>query len=197
MSGVLISTIYEKSDSTKFSILNFKPEKTILLVDKKTKKAQLDSIKLLKDFFENAIKITEKKIDVYDTVSVANDIIKIIDSTPSTQEIYVDVSQGRKTQAFGVLLACYTRPHRIKTIVYWNGEREMEILPKLAFGVNKRNKDLLKQIENMKSIVTLSKKLKLSRAQVYRDIRSLENEGLLTKENDKFILTEAGKIASL
>lgn len=197
MNGVLISTIYEKSDSTKFSIRDFNVKKIFLLVDKEPNKTQIQSINLIKKAFNNAIEIVEKKIDIYDISSVSKDVIKIIDSVPHGNEIYIDISQGRKPQALGVLLACYARPERIKKIVYWGGNGEAIVLPKLAFNVNGHSKTILKEIENTKSIMNLAKKLKLSRAQTYRNIKNLENSGLLTKENNKFVLTEAGKIARI
>lgn len=195
MTGVLISTIYEKSDSTKFSIRDFNVKKIFLLVDKIPSKTQMQSINLIKKAFNNAIEIIEKKIDVYDISSVSKDVIKIIDSVPNDNEIYVDISQGRKTQALGVLLACYTRSERIKKIVYWRENGEAIVLPKLTFNVNDHSKKILIEIEKSESIVDLAKKLKLSRAQLYRNLKNLENSGLLTKEKNKFILTVAGKIA--
>lgn len=197
MTGILISTIYEKSDSTKFSIRDFNVKKIFLLIDKNPSKTQMQSINLIKKAFNNAIEIVEKSIDVYDISSVSKDVIKIIDSVPNDNEIYVDISQGRKPQALGVLLACYARSERIKKIVYWGGNGEVIILPKLTFKINKDSKNILRQIENSQSIVNLAKKLKVSRAQLYRNLKNLENSGLLTKEKNKFILTEAGKIARI
>jgi CRISPR locus-related DNA-binding protein len=197
MSGVLISTIYEKSNSTKFSIRDFNIKKVVLLVDKKSDKTQLQTINLIKKAFGDVLEIVEKRVEVYDILSVSKDVIKIIDSIQSEHDVYVDISQGRKSQALGVLLACYARSDRIKKIVYWGPEGEISMLPKLNFNVNGDSKKILREIENSDSIVDLAKTLRVSRAQLYRNIRNLASNGLLEKENNKFVLTDAGKIASM
>ncbi|MBI2583504.1 MAG: CRISPR locus-related DNA-binding protein [Candidatus Aenigmarchaeota archaeon] len=195
MSGVLISTVYEKSDSTVLSIKEFNPKRLILLVDNKAKAAQLNSIKFIKKAFNNTLKIVERNVDVYDIPAVSEGVMKLIDSIPAGTEIYVDISQGRKPQAFGVLLACYARSDRIKKIVYWGGNNEAVFMPKLAFTINGNYKKLLNEVDRTANITQLIKKLKISRAQVYRYIKDLESEGLLAKENGKFALTDAGRIA--
>lgn len=197
MSGVLISTVYEKSNSTKFSIRDFNVKKIILLVDKKSDRTQIQTINLIKKAFGDVLEIVEKKIEVYDILSVSKDVIKIIDSIQPHHDVYVDISQGRKSQALGVLLACYARSNRVKKIVYWGPEGEISMLPKLTFNVDNDSKKILREIEKSNSIVDLARNLKVSRAQLYRDIRNLASNGLLEKDNNKFVLTDAGKIASM
>jgi len=197
MSGVLISTIFEKSDATKLSIRDFNIQKIIFLVDKEAKDAQLQSIDLLKRTFSNTMEIVEKKVELYDILSVAKDAVRIIDSIEMGDKIYVDISQGRKTQAFGLLLACYSRPQRIESIVYWGEDKKLTVLPKFSFAIDDVEKSILKEIESVESISELIKKLKLSRSKLYRLIKNLENKELIKKEIGKYILTDAGKIARM
>ncbi len=196
MTGVLISTIYEKSDSTKLSIRDFNIQKIYFLLDKNANDKQLQSISLIKKTFGNVIEIIEKKVELYDILSVSKDIVKIIDSIRPGDKIYVDITQGRKTQALGLLLACYSRASRVENIVYWNDKDQMTILPKFSFNVNKDEKGILIKIERDK-ISSLIKSLKISKATFYRAIKKLNDEGLIKRYNGKYTLTDAGRIAIL
>ncbi|MBI5332404.1 MAG: hypothetical protein HZB65_02440 [Candidatus Aenigmarchaeota archaeon] len=130
-------------------------------------------------------------------LSVAKDVIEIIKSIPKNDEVYIDISQGRKTQAFGVLFACYKMSNRIKEIMYWGDDKNLIIFPKLTLELNEDDKNILKKIEKSESITELVDNLRISRAKGYRLIKNLEMKGFLIKENGKYKITDAGKIALL
>lgn len=197
MSGVLVSTIFEQSHSTAASLKNFNIDKAFLLVDKEAKPKQLNSVDLIKKVHGKVTDIVEKRVDVYDIQSVTSEVIHLIDSIPEADKIFVDISQGKKTQAIGVLLACYTRPERITKIVYWGEDGRMTLLPKLSFGINSKDKKVLRQIEEANTVKDLSRRISKSREHTYRYINKLKAWGLIEKENDRHILTDAGKIARL
>ena len=137
MTGVLISTLWNKLDSTKLSIREFNIQKIIFLIDKTPKQTQIDNINMLKDIFRGMVDITEKNVEEYDVVSISRVCLKIIESIPKTEKIYVDISQAKKPQALGLLFACYARPKNIESIVYWGEDKQMNTLPKLLFQVLK------------------------------------------------------------
>ncbi len=197
MVGVLISTIYDKTDSIKLSMQRLNIQKLILLTDKESKNTQTKSIEFIERAFGDILKIEKKKVDLYDVLSVARDAIEIIRHIQKEDDIYIDVSQGRKTQAFGVLFACYRMSNRIKEIMYWGDDKNLIILPKLSFELDKDKKSILKIIESSESIIELLSRLKMSKAKTYRLIKNLEYTGLLLKGDGKYKITDAGKIALL
>lgn len=197
MGGVLISTVYQ-GESIRLSIRDFNIKKVILLVDKEEKEQQRKSISEIKKIFEGIVEIIEKKIDIYDILSISKETIKIIESVDMKDDIFVDVTHGRKLQSLGVLFACYARQNRIKKIVYWTEEdKRAIILPKISFHINGKNKKVLENIESCKNLNELASIVGVSRPMIYRYINNLEEMGFLEKTEDRYNVTDAGKIAIL
>ncbi|MFZ3077174.1 MAG: CRISPR-associated CARF protein Csa3 [Candidatus Aenigmatarchaeota archaeon] len=198
MTEILISTLYEKKESTILSIRTFDIKKVFLLLDKDVKAQQRKSLSEIKKLFGYVVEFIEKKIDVYDILNISKEVTDIIDSIKKDDDIFVDISQSRKTQALGVLFSCYARYDRIKKIVYWNEEdKKLIVLPKLSFHINGNNKRILEKIETIKNLNELANSIKVSRTMLYRYIKNLLEKGLLEKEEDKYKVTDAGKIAIL
>ncbi|MCX6814299.1 MAG: CRISPR-associated CARF protein Csa3 [Candidatus Aenigmarchaeota archaeon] len=201
MARILISTVYS-ADSIVLAITRLSVSSLFLLVDKRPNAEQLATVKKIKDMFGKALQIQEKKIDIYEIVPITRDIVSLIDFIPITDEIYVNITPSRKPQALGLLFASYKRNLRIKRIMYVIDENnEIIDLPILSFDLNPSQLSLLKSLEPCKakkpSITSLSKDLKISRAMLYRNLKSLKDKGLIEDKNGSLCLTDAGRIAGM
>ena len=196
---VLIATLFNPEPvllaSTKLG-----PERIILLVSKDMTKEQEASIKLIQGSLGKVIDIKVVKIEVYDIVEIARKCVEIIDMQPDEDEIYINITSGRKTQAIGLLFSAYARHEKVKKIAYYPEEDKNSIiyLPRLSFKLTEGQKKILEQIENKKysSIGDLAPKVDLSNAMLYRAIAELKDMDLISTE-DGITLTDAGKIARL
>ena len=196
MAKVLIATIYGP-DPVLIAANKLGPDRMILLVDKEPSKEQEKSIDLIKNSLGRVVDVKVVKTEVYDIVDIARKAVEIIDMQPKDDEIYVNVTSGRKTKAIGLLFGAYTRSSKVKKILYYPQENEaMPVyLPILQFKLTESQKKVLEYLEDGKfsSLMELSEKIDVSRAMLYRGIKELEEMGLV--EDQK--LTDAGKIARL
>lgn len=197
MSSVLISTIYDSS-AVVFAIKKFDVDKVILLTDTKPGDMQSKSVKSVREVFGSLVEIKEEKIDVYNIVDTAKKVVDIIDSVPEKDSLFVNITAGRKPQSLGVVFASYQRARRINKIIYITEEKkDIVILPMLSFDLTNSQLQLLKNIEKLDSINKLEKKLEIGRAMIYRNVKDLQNRGLIEKNENKLKLTNAGEIAIL
>lgn len=192
---VLIATLYSV-DPILISANKLGPDRMYLLVDKELSKEQEKSIEILQGSLGRVIDIKIVKTEVYDIVEVAKESVKLIDLQPKEDEIYINVTSGRKTKAMGLLFGAYCRCSRVKKILYFPEENPEPIsLPKLQFNLTESQKRVLEYIEQGKfdSLMDLSEKIDISRAMLYRNIKELEEMGLIEEQK----LTNAGRIARL
>ena len=193
---VLIATLYSP-DPVLVAANRLGPDRMYLLTDKESSKEQEKSLELLKGSLGRVIDIKEVKTEVYNIVEIARKTVDLIEMQPKDDEIYVNITSGRKTKAIGLLFGAYARISRIKKIMYFPEEKDSEpvLLPKLQFNLNESQKKILETLESGKfdNYVELSEKVDISRAMLYRTIKELEDMGLV--EGVK--LTDAGKIARL
>ncbi len=195
---VLIATLYGSS-AVIYSITKLSPDRVILLVNKESNPKQEESIKKIKEAFGSFIDIKTVKIDAYDMVKTATKTVEIIDLQPSEEDIYINMTSGRKTMALGVIYASYARHNRVKRIVYYPEEKnETILLPRISFKLTSSQKQILEYLEehNGISIKELSEAVDLSTAMVYRAIDELKDMDFVSTENG-LELTGAGKIAKL
>jgi len=199
MGKTLIATLYH-ADAALLASNRLGADRLILLVDKKPSDEQVKSLKLIKESIGRVIAVEEVRTEVYDIVAVAERVVELIDSQPKDDTLYVNVTSGRKTKALGVLYAAYARIDKIKKIAYNPEEDEKAVvyLPKLCFKLTDSQKQILNIIgkQQFESITDLAKKVKMSRAMLYRNIDELKDLGYV--ETEKGIkLTDAGRIARL
>ena len=194
---VLIATIYSP-EPVLLATTRLSPERLILLVDKKPDEKQEAAIKLIQDSLGKVIDVKISKTDVYDIVKIATDCVNLIDMQPKDDEIYINITSGRKTKALGLLFAAYARHDKVKKIAYNPEEDKSSIvyLPRLSFKLTESQKKILEEIseKDYDSISDLAKKIDLSTAMLYRAIDELKDMDLI---DDKLKLTDAGKIARL
>ena len=196
---VLIATLYNP-EPVLLASTRLGPDRLILLIDKDPDKEQREALELIKDSLGKVIDVKEVKTDAYDIVAIATKCVEIIDMQPIDDQIFVNITAGRKTKAIGLMFAAYCRHERVLKIAYNPEEDRKAIvwLPRLSFRLTDSQKLILEKIDSGKfdSIKDLSEKIELSTAMLYRAIDELKDMDLMTTE-DGLKLTDAGKIARL
>jgi CRISPR locus-related DNA-binding protein len=198
MAKVLITPIYS-TDSIVLAINRFSIDRLFLLVSKKSDEEQQKAVAVIKSHYEKIIDIKEKKIELYDLVEAAHQVKEIIDDQGANDEIYLNITTGRRPQAMGVLFAGYKRTGKVKKIFYVTEDtNEIITIPKLSFDVTDAQQKILDNIENVDKISEMENEIDVSKAMIYRAIIELKNKGLIEENTDKgYKLTEAGKIAKM
>ena len=198
MARVLVTTTYS-SDSIILAITKLSIERVFLLIDKKPDETQRATIENINKTFGSVIEIKEKRVELYDFVSVAKTITDMLDDISSKDELYVNITPGRKTQALGVLFGCYARPTRVKKVFYVpENSKEMITLPIMHFDITDSQKEILDNIEKIDTAKALADEVETSRAMLYRNIKDLQDRGFIeTSDGKGYKLTDAGKIARL
>ena len=193
---ILIATLYS-AEPVILATTKLGPDKLILLIDQEPTEKQEKSLKLIKDSLGKVLEVEDVKTHVYDIVEVAKKGVELIDKQNKEDQIYINITSGRKTKAIGLLFAAYVRHDHIKKIAYNPEEDKTKViyLPKLSFKLTESQKKVLETIEkgNYKSISDLANKIDLSTAMLYRAIDDLRDMDLI----NEFTLTDAGKIARL
>lgn len=201
MAKVLIATLYSPEPAL-LAANRLGPDRLILLIDQKPDKDQEESYKLIHESLGRVVDVKKVKTEVYDIVKVAEKCVEIIDMQPKNDDIYINITSGRKTKALGLLFAAYARDQRVKKIAYNPEEDKNSViwLPKLSFKLNESQKSVLETLAekdySKTSLTELAVKIGISRAMLYRNIGELRDMGYITTENGPE-LTDAGKIARL
>ena len=197
MDTTLISTIYS-IEPVMFCITQFSPRKVVLLKEDKAPREKEQVEQVLRDTLGNFVEITTFETSLYDVVSIAKDMVEIIDEERAHgRRVVVNISGGRKTQALGSLYGCYARNHDVQRIVYVTEEdNELIDLPILSFGISKTKKQVLEELKaGEKSVKNLAVKIGISRGMTYNHIRELRDMGFIDRE--KLEITSAGELAVL
>ena len=197
---VLVATLYNP-DPVLLACTRSSPDRLVLLIDEEPDKKQKDALNLIKNSLGRVLDIKEVKISKYDIVAIAKEVVKVIEMQPKDDEIYFNITAGRKTQSMGVLFAAYARSKYVKKIAYNPEEDKNAViyLPILSFKVTESQQKILESIDK-KKIVTyadLARETDISAAMVYRSIDELKNMDFVEVTDKGFKLTDAGKIARL
>ena len=196
---VLIATLY-RPEPVILATTRLGPDRLILLIDKEPSKEQEKSLKLIKESLGKVLEVKAIKTEVYNIVKIATKCVEIIDLQPDEDQIYVNITSGRKTKAIGLLFAAYSRHEKVKKIAYNPEEDNSAVvyLPRLSFKLTESEKKVLEYIDSGKYTGTkdMSGKVDLSPAMLYRAIDELKDKDLVSAE-EGLKLTDAGKIARL
>lgn len=199
MPKILIATVYQP-----YSIIavtnRFSIEKIMMLIDKQPDETMTASIALLEASLGSVIKIEKVKTEIYDIVDIAKQLVDLIDHLSDQNEIYIDVTSGRKPKSLGLLFAAYARSKHIKKITYVTEDTKQIIsLPKMAYTMNETQRKSLEIIKKNKRISTakLSDILELTKGIVYRNTRELLEMDAIEKNGEDLILTDFGEILLL
>lgn len=197
---VLIATLYNP-DPVLLACTRLGPDRLILLIDDEPDAKQKDALALIKNSLGRVLDIKEVRIPKYDIVPIAKEVVRVIEMQPRDDEIYFNITAGRKTQSIGVLFGAYARSKFIKKIAYNPEEDKNSIvyLPILSFKLNDSQQTILDNIDK-KRIMTyadLARETGLSNAMAYRSIDELKSMDFVEITDNGFQLTDAGKIARL
>jgi CRISPR-associated protein Csa3 len=192
----LISTIYTL-EPVIVCVTRLSPSKLILLTEEGAVEKKLRSEQTIEDTFGKIIEIQKKNTSLYDPVRVAQDVAKLIEEEHSQgNHVMINVSGGRKPQAFGALFGAYTRSDMVKRIVYVTEEDNLIIdFPILSFNISNTKKVILEHIESgMSSVQDIAIGVGISKGMAYNHLRELKAMGYI-KDEDGYKITDAGKIA--
>ncbi|PIN77710.1 hypothetical protein COV16_06540 [Candidatus Woesearchaeota archaeon CG10_big_fil_rev_8_21_14_0_10_34_8] len=199
MANILIATLYIHQPiiaaATKISA-----DRLILLIDEKSDENQQKALKLIQDSLGSVLEIKTVKTKTYDIVSIAEEAVKIIDLLSDKDQIYADVTAGRKTKAFGLLFGCYARIGRIKKIMYvCEEDKRIVSLPKVSYNLTDGQRKVVDYLasNNIKSLMDFSEKIDISRAMVYKYIKELKDMDIIEETEDGYKLTDYGRIVIL
>ncbi len=191
----MISTIYSV-DSIILAVTKEAIDTLYLIVDEEPNKEQSVAINKIKEMYSKLITIKEIKVPVYDVFKVVKKCINVIESIPVKP--VVNITPSRKTQAIGLMYACFKRSAQIEKIIYMSEEpKELITLPLLNFELSENQIQVLKNIEEGMTIQKITDKTDISRAMVYRIINSLKAKGLIEDGEKGLRITESGKIGLL
>ena len=199
MTKVLLATIY-----THYSIIamsnGYSINEVILLVDQEPNETMQKNIQLVDDTLGTIMKIKKVPTDLYNIVDIATKSVEIIDSIPEKDQLYIDITAGRKPKSLGLLFAAYARAKRITKICYVTEDTKQIIkLPKMNYAINTTQKELLEIIAKDKDITALqiAEKLNITKGIVYRYIKELIEFDALEKDGETMMLSDFGKILVL
>ena len=196
MVRVLIATTY-RFEPVMASTTKVSADRLILLIDKKPDDKQKKSVDLIKKSLGSVLEIKTIGIDVYDIVAIAKKSIEIIDLLSDKDEIYIDITSGRKTQAFGLLFGAYARNDRIKKIMYVKEEdKKIITLPKLSYSLTSGQKRIVEYISknNIESMTDFSEEVEVSRGMLYKHIKELKEMDIIEETPEGIQLTDYGQI---
>lgn len=192
----LISTIYTL-EPVIVCVTRLSPSKLILLTEEGTVEKKLRSEQTIEDTFGKIIEIQKKNTSLYDPVRVAQDVANLIEEEHAQgNHVMINVSGGRKPQAFGALFGAYTRSDMVKRIVYVTEEDNFIIdFPILSFNISDTKKIILEHIKSgVSSVQDIARGVGISKGMAYNHLRDLKAMGYITGE-DGYSITDAGKIA--
>jgi CRISPR locus-related DNA-binding protein len=191
MAKVLISTIYE-GRATPIVVYKLSPAKLILLVTHKEDEKRKKAVEEIKSKFGGLLQIEIVKTDEFDVTKITQDVLSAIRKEEGN-EIYIHVSEARKTMMLGALFAGYVAKDGVKGIYYVREDNnEILSLPLLDFKLGATKEELLRELDKGdKDAVKISEKLKIHKSIVYVHIKDLQKRGYLTED---WALTPAGKI---
>lgn len=192
----LISTIYAL-EPVIFCITRLSPSKIILLTEENIDEKKAGAEKIIVDTFGKVIVVEKKITSLYDPVRVAQDVSDLIEQEHAHgNQITINVSGGRKPQAFGALFGAYTRSDMVKQIVYVTEEDNTLIdFPILSFNISDTKKKILENIQSgTTSVNEIGKSVDISKGMAYNHLRELKAMGYITGD-DGYAITDAGRIA--
>ncbi|MFP4400403.1 MAG: CRISPR-associated CARF protein Csa3 [Candidatus Woesearchaeota archaeon] len=198
---VMISTLH-RTEAVKSAIQKLSPQKIIFVMDssRKEKKDQnrIDEfLKNLKGLFGDVMPIEIIDQNSYDIAKITQKVIEKIEyEYEQKNQIYIHISEGRKTMAIACMYAAYSRNSKVKGIYYITEEsNDVLSLPVIPFQLAPTKKVILEEYKkgntDIKKIAEITKK---TQAMIYSHISDLKNSGYLSEDNK---LTESGRIAIL
>lgn len=192
----LITTLYTL-DPVLVCITRLSPSKVIIITEDGTTDRKVQAENMLETTFGKVIEIRKLITSLYDPVQVAQDVADAIEKEHDRgNQVILNVSGGRKPQAFGTLFGAYARSDMVKRIVYVTEEDNFILdFPILGFNISPTKKAILEHIRlGEKSVSAIAVKVGISRGMAYNHIRELKDMGYISDENG-FSITDSGRLA--
>lgn len=192
----LITTLYTL-DPVLVCITRLSPSKVVILTEDGAVDKKVQAENLLEATFGKVIEIQKLITSLYDPVSIAQNVADAIEKEHDVgNQVIINVSGGRKPQAFGALFGAYARSTMVKRVVYITEEDNFIIdFPILSFNISPTKKAILEHIKQGESAVTaIATKVGISRGMAYNHIRELKDMGYITDESG-FSITDSGRLA--
>ena len=199
MAKILLATIYV-FEPIIASATKVGADRLILFVDKEPDEKQQKSLDVIKQSLGTVLEIKTVATDVYDIVDVAKEAVKVIDLLSDKDDIYIDVTAGRKTKALGLMFGAYARINRIKRIMYVKEEdKSIVSLPRLSYSVTPGQHKIINYLLNheVKSMSQFAQKIEVSQAMLYKHIRELKDMDIIEEAKDGLKVTDYGRIVVL
>jgi CRISPR-associated protein Csa3 len=192
----LISTIYS-IEPVIVCATRFSPSRIILLTEEKAPEEKARAEQMITDTLGSVLDVEKKYTTIYDVVKVARDVAAIIEEENARgQWVIVNVSGGRKPQAFGALFGAYARKEMVERVVYVTEEDQFVLeFPLLGFGISDTKRAVLEYLESGETSVSkIAVKVGISKGMAYSHVRELKAMGYVSEGNG-FKITSAGRIA--
>lgn len=199
MSKVLIATLYV-FEPVIASVTKTSAERLILLIDKEPDETQQKSLEVIKQSFDTVLEIRTIATDIYDIVEVAKETVKILDLLSDKDEIYIDITAGRKTKALGLLFGAYARINRVKRIMYVKEKnKQIVTLPRLSYSISPGQHKIINYLMNheVRSMSDFSSDVGVSQAMLYKHIRELKDMDIIEDTKEGIKVTDYGRIVVL
>ncbi len=192
----LITTLYTL-EPVLISVTRLSPSKIIILTEEDTAEKKMQAEQLLEATFGKVIEIRKAITSLYDPVKVARDVATLIETEHALgRKVLINVSGGRKPQAFGALFGAYARSDMVSRIVYVTEEDNFIIdFPVLSFNISPTKKMILELIQNgTVAVESIAVKVGISKGMAYNHLRELRSMGYIT-DGDGYKITDSGRLA--
>jgi CRISPR-associated protein Csa3 len=192
----LITTLYTL-DPVLVCITRLSPTRVIIITEDGAVDRKVQAENTLEATFGKVIEIQKIITSLYDPVRVAQDVADAVEKEHDWgNQVVINVSGGRKPQAFGALFGAYARSDMVKRVVYVTEEDNVMIeFPILGFNISPTKKAILEHIkQGEKAVSTIAVKVGISRGMAYNHIRELKEMGYISDE-DGFDITDSGRLA--
>ncbi len=193
----IICTLAHKGDVVINTVRIFGGDRLIILHGIPDDKTKSEINKIKKTIPPNFIPSEYIIIDQYNIEAVIKNVSEIIvEEYTKGNEIYVNISGGRKTLAIGVQLACYIEYDKITRLFYMTEEDNMIIdIPIIKWNLTEPKKLILSYVKHeINNLDKISKRMNLSRNMIYKHLIELESDGYVKKVGDIYKLTSKGNM---
>jgi len=194
--STLITTLYNL-EPVLICVTRLSPTKIIILTEENAVDRKVQAENTLEATFGKIIEVKKSITSLYDPVRVAKDVADIIEKEHALgKNVLINVSGGRKPQAFGALFGAYARSDMVKKVVYVTEEDNFMIeFPILSFNLSPTKKVILELIQNGTSAVeNIAVNVGISKGMAYNHLRELKGMGYVSDEGG-YSLTDSGRLA--
>jgi CRISPR-associated protein Csa3 len=194
--STLITTLYNL-EPVLVCVTRLSPSKIIILTEENAVDRKVQAENTLEATFGKVIEIKKAITSLYDPVRVAKDVVDIIEKEHALgRGVLINVSGGRKPQAFGALYGAFARSDMVKKVVYVTEEDNFMIeFPILSFNLSPTKKLILEMIQNgTVAVENIAATVGISKGMTYNHLRELKTMGYVSDDSG-YSLTDSGRLA--